>query len=274
MKRMMTIATVAVGLVALLTVGCGGSSDDENTATDGDTSGPMTDTMTPADTNGSVADTTVAPPPQDTTTLPPPMDTGAPPTTTATCVSVLECVNQCNPSDIQACMAACLGAAPTEVQQQFNTMVQCQQGCPGEQQGTVDIECMAATCYPAAHACLGNPGQELGCADVLQCINTCPQTEQACPTTCLFSAKDKASFDAFFAIVDCIGTACPTEPGTDPNDPAATACVNAATAQGGACYSQLATCVGPMPGGKPGIFLYQRFFQWLMDWNLLVQPIH
>ena len=269
MKRMMTIATVAVGLVALLTVGCGGSSDDENTGTDGDTNAPMADTNTPADTSTTVADTTVAPPQQDTTTLPPPMDTGAPPTTVATCSTVLDCVNQCNPNDAQACMAACLGAAPTEVQQQFNTMVQCQQSCPGEEAGTVDIACMTETCFAEAHACLGTPGQELDCNGVFTCLNACPQTDQACPGQCLLSAKDKASFDAFFAIIDCIQTACP-----DTTDPADTTCQNTALGQGGACFDTLAACVGPMPGGKPGIFLYQRFFQWLMDWNLLVQPIH
>jgi len=203
------------------------------------------------------------------------MDTGAPPTPAGTCSSIMTCVNQCNPSDIQACMAACLGAAPPEAQQQFNTMVQCQQGCPGAEPGTVDIACMTETCFPEAHACLGTPGQELDCNGVFTCLNACPQSDQNCPGSCLLSAKDKASFDAFFAIIDCINVACPTEPGADPNDPQAQACVQAATAQGGACFDDLAACVGgAMPGGKPGIFMYQRFFQWLMDWHLLAQPIH
>jgi len=259
MKQMMKVVIVVMGCVVLLAIGCGGGSDDEGT--DANTPTPDTNTPTP-DTSDPTPDTMV---PTPDTTLPPPIDTGAPPQPAGTCQMVFDCVNQCNPNDPQACMAACLGNASPEVQAQFNNVLQCQQGCLGTEPNTIDIQCMAETCFGDMHACMGNPGQELDCNGVFTCINGCPQTDQGCPGGCLISAKDKVSFDAFFAIVNCMNEACPTDPNADPNDPATQQCAQAALAPNGACEAEMTNCVGALPAGKPGVFVWSGLIRWIFD---------
>ncbi len=262
MKQMMKVAIVAVGCVALMTIGCGGGSDDEGT--DANTPTPDTTDPTP-DTTVPTPDTTV---PTPDATLPPPIDMGPPPQPAGTCQTVLDCVTQCNPNDIQACMAACLGNASPEVQAQFNGMLQCQGGCPGAEANTVDIACLVETCFDDAHACLGKPNTNLACGDIFLCIQGCPQTAQNCPFECLMSATDKATIDTFFAIGDCFSEACPLKPGEtaenlseETND-----CLEAAQAAGGACADTVTACLGPMPAGKPGMSLiWSGMMRWIFD---------
>ena len=271
MKQMMTVAIVAMGFVALLATGCGGGSDDNGTDPNTDTNTPTPDTTNPTpDTTDPTPDTTD---PTPDTTLPPPIDTGAPPSS-VTCQDVIKCAMTCLDA---GCIANCQADASVEVQTQFTNTLQCQQQCVVDPQaGTVDLKCMSEACFDDAHACMGKPNTDLACGDIFLCIQGCPQTAQGCPAECLLSAADKGTFDAFLAIGTCFDEACPLKPGETAENLSeeTNACLEAAQAAGGACSDTITACIGPMPGGKPGMsFISPVMMRWIFDLQFWMHPV-
>ena len=143
---------------------------------------------------------------------------GAQPSTgSQTCGMVLECMGRCDPNQ-SSCPENCFYAGTAQAQQSYNTLATCNnnQACQG------DANCIAQRCYQEAYSCdprlvtpQSNPGQNTqnsstqgqlsgtsDCRGVLQCMNGCSPSDQACLEGCFYRGTAQAQ-NAFNALNTC-----------------------------------------------------------------------
>lgn len=222
---------IPVVVLTMLTIGCGGDSDDTTPATD--TAQTDTATADTATTDTAVADTTT--PPADTTTpdvtLPPPSDVTLPAPDTAvndtattgdtatqpatSCRSALECAFGCKDDD---CKTACTDGADESIVTGVGNVMTCQ---TDECSSANDVPCVLSKCYETFSTCYfgGTSGDEetgADCKDTKNCVEeTC--TDEACVDACLQSATAQAQKD-YVTLYFCVKDFCNSNPNLSAED--------------------------------------------------------
>lgn len=149
-----------------------------------------------------------------------------------------------------ACAQQCLDVLSTDGRDDLDALRGCteQNGCSAAVPGTL-TPCLDANCRDEYYGCFHG---DLVCGAMLSCMAACPQTSQACLSTCITDGTVTAQ-KAYFAVGDCVRQQC------CPSDPEACAgadyqgCAQGAFGQQGApCYDLVAACMndtGVLPGG-------------------------
>lgn len=107
----------------------------------------------------------------------------------------LECYGAC---EDQNCLQGCFTNAPGETQTLFNAFQSCVQNSGCQTNG-----CVFQTCGNEYEACFGPlPMGSSNCNGIFECLNACPENDEACPSACIEDGTIDAQLQ-FSAIQQC-----------------------------------------------------------------------
>ena len=153
---------------------------------------------------------------------PPPMGEG-------TCQELDDCLRECEADDLN-CRDNCVVASS---QMSFDQLVAMQECLTNTECPEGDIACLLATCEMELAGCYGSVSVPRGmaeCSGYNDCLNDCPQGDDACVSACARSASPEG-YNVFQSLINCVRDSdCPAQDGD---------------CQRAACGPQFEACFGP-----------------------------
>ncbi len=193
MKRTLTLALATLALGSF--IGCSSSSSSSGSATDAGVVRPDVGTSGQAD-----------------------VGTGGGSTGGDNCGAIVACVNNCQD---QSCVDDCSSTGSAAGKSQFDALFTCANTkCASASSDAAFQQCIQAECGGEIAGCEGLGGGgggggtgTGGCADLVQCLNGCQQSDQTCRQGCAGAASQTALTN-YQALVQCAQTNNCTNPQT------------------------------------------------------------
>jgi hypothetical protein len=159
------------------------------------------------------------------------------------CDMIIQCINDCPEGD-EVCPQDCYNESSPEAQGQYMELINCLDGAGYFE--CADEACMQAImegeCAAPVSTCFGGGGTtgDLTCGEMIECMNNCPEGDEACPQGC-FDNSTAAAQGQYQAVITCLDAA-------GYFDCADEACMT--DIMNGECAAQTNTCFGG--GGTTG----------------------
>lgn len=130
-------------------------------------------------------------------------------------------------TQFQECADTCYGQGSATAQGELDAYIGCAGNC-------ADDACFAQNCSDEQAACFFDKSGPGSCFDILDCFDTCPETDDGTCAIACYEASNTAAQAALLGLNNCLDAECPDA--TDPNDP----CYDTAIA--GVCANFVSAC--------------------------------